>query len=637
MNHPKRLTFALAALLGSLASLRSATPVNRLVEANAVFFVTLDDPGTLHKNWANSPFGRTWNDPQMVKFLAPIREVIKIDEWDERCRSETGKGIDELVSGFGSMLFAVQDLSAAIADETGKTPPAMLLALELRANRDVVLKMIEKDREKTRRTELTEEFQGESLHIETADAGKAGAQAVCWVIAGDVLLLSTDKHTVQQAVADYKRGGAESPYIETDQFKAEVKRLPDAQIRVHLDVEHLMPLVMAMIARTPAAKNPTTPGVNAETIVKALGLDALRTVSIDTRIGEQDSLMAFGVTYGLLHGLTRVFSCYGDGPPPEPTFLSGNWTSVSAARFRLAELYAVIEETVHGMGPDIDAKFQDGVGNLNKRTGIDLKRDLFGKIGDEIYTAARFDDAGTGGAAPASRQLMVFSVRDPKAFEATLETLKTGLLGPAAPQMFRSHEYLGTKIQSMVNPRTPGAAQNPGPYGAPGSVANPVFSFAVTERYLVLGIGGEDLVETAIHNMQSPQPSFWSRPEVKTALARLPDGAISYSYLNMSKLVPVYLNLFTQAMQMGQVRVKDGRLTIAPAVPRTRPKAGGPGNGPADEPVMPKPPEDTGKFPLDLSQKPADDDIARYWGPVVTANYRDATGFYGVARMDHSQ
>jgi len=347
--------------------------------------------------------------------------------------------------------------------------------------------------------------------------------------------------------------------------------------------------------------------------------------------------MTFGVTYDLLHGLMRAFSCYGDGPPPEPTFLSGNWASVSAARFRLADLYAAIEETVHDMGPEIDAKFQEGVGSLNKRTGIDLKRDLFGNFGDAIFAAARFEDPGAVNAPPASRQLTVFSVRDAKTFEATLETIKTGLFGPGAAQMFRSHEYLGTKIQSMINPRAPNAAQNAGPYAAPGAVANPVFTYAVTDRYFVLGIGGEDLVESAIQNLQSPLPSFWSHPEVKAALAQLPDGAISYSYANLSKLAPVYLKLFTQAMQMGQVRVKDGRLTIAPPVPRPHPQAGGPGGGPADEPLPPKPPADTGKFPLDLSQKPADDDIARYWGPVVSANYHDATGFYSVARMDHPQ
>ena len=623
MHYRTFLATALAALLGGLASLRAATPINRLAGADTVFLITLDDVGALHKNWQQSPAGRTWNDPQMVRFLAPLREAMKIDEWDERCRSETGKGIDELAAGFGSMMLAVPDFSATLADETGKTPPAVLLAVELRDNRDVVLKLIEKEREKKRGSEMTEEFQGETLHLETPDAG-SGSPEVCWVVTGDVLLLSPDKRCVQKAVADYKRGGAESPYVETDRFKGEVKRLPDAQIRIHLDVDHLMPLVKAAIARESAKKKPNS-GPAPEDVINALGLDSLRTVTLAGRIGETESLATFSITYDRLHGLARLFSCYGGAPAPEPTFLSGEWAAVASGRFRLAELYSVVEETVHGFGPTVDAVFQGWVGNLNKNAGLDLKRDLFGNFGDEIYVARRFDDAGAGGPMPQNHQLMVFSIRDDKALAGALEATMTALMGPGAAQLFQSREYLGTTIHSMVGRRPPNAR--------PDVVAKPAFSYACTARYFIVGIGGEDLVESTIQNLRSPQPSYWSRPEIKSALAKLPDGAMGYSYTDLPKLVPVYLNLVTQAVQVGGMRVKDGRLQFGAAPPRAPHKKGGPASlDPPDEP-----PEDAGKLPVDLTQKPAPDSIARYWGPFVSANYQDSTGFYTVMRMDHPQ
>ena len=287
------------------------------------------------------------------------------------------------------------------------------------------------------------------------------------------------------------------------------------------------------------------------------------------------------------------------------------------------ELPSVIDEVAQGMGPAIDAIYQGWVGNVNKRAGIDLKRDLFGNLGDEYYTATRFENLGSANPLPQNRQLMVISVRDAKALEGALESIKTALMGPTAAQLFQSREYLGTTIHTMVKPQAPNAQ--------PAAAATPAFSYAFTSRYFVLGIGGEDLVETAIQNMKTPLPSYWSRPEVKSALAKLPDGAVGYSYADLPKLVPVYLNMFTQVVQMGGLRVKNGRFSSGSAPSQAAPKEGESADGSSENGS----PGDPGKLLIDLTQKPTADMIAKYWGPVVSATYHDATGFYSVARMDH--
>jgi hypothetical protein len=285
MQRPTALLLALVAAL-SLAPLRAAVPLNRLAGADTTILLTVDDLGNLQKNWLQSPFGKTWNDPQVARFLAPLREAMHIDEWDNRCKSETGKSVDQLISGFGSMVLLITDLTPAIEDQTRKTPPAVLLAVDLRENRDAFVKMIEKERKKDQQSEVTEEFQGETLHLETPPKTAAGEAPFCWVITGDVLMLGPGKAIVQKAIADYKRGGAESPCVETDGYRQEVRRLPNAQIRFYVNMERVMAAVRVAASRAAANQKPNPMGLTPDVVMTALGLDSFRGLSLSCEVGE---------------------------------------------------------------------------------------------------------------------------------------------------------------------------------------------------------------------------------------------------------------------------------------------------------------------------------------------------------------
>jgi len=458
------------------------------------------------------------------------------------------------------------------------------------------------------------------------------------VITGNVMLLGPGKPGVQKALSDYKRGGAESPYVETDGYRAEVRRLPDAQIRFYVDMQRVMAAVRAAAARNSAKQKPNPLGMTPDVVMSALGLDTFRLISLSCQIGEKDSTLVGGVTYDQPRGLARLFSASTEGSVPEPTFLSGDWASVSAARFRIGVLYGVIEEIARGMGPGIDGMFQAQVANLNKRAGIDLKRDIFDNFGDEMYSAAQFGapDASAKLPLPKQRQLFVVSLNDAKSFDGALTSLQTGLMGPAAAQRFQTRDYLGTTIHSMVKPTMPGAA------AAANGPSSPVFSYAVTQRHFVLGIGGDDLVEMAIQNLNTPQPSYWSRPAVKDALEKLPAGATGYGYADMRKLAPTYFDLFAQGMLMSRMRVKDGSIVTAPPpAPRPRPQPRPTNEGPSAPPTVPvapaPPPADPGRPIVDMSQKPSAETISQYWGSMTSANYRDEGGVHTVIRLEYPQ
>jgi hypothetical protein len=290
------------------------------------------------------------------------------------------------------------------------------------------------------------------------------------------------------------------------------------------------------------------------------------------------------------------------------------------------------------MGPAIDGPFHAQVADLDKRAGIDLKRDIFDNFGDETFSAAQFDapKASGGPSGQKPRQLLVFSLNDAKAFAGALEALKNGLMGPAAAQMFRTRDYLGTTIHTMVKPGAPGAAQE----GNPPPEA--VFAYAVTQRHWVLAIGDDDLVEMAIQNLNSPQPSYWSRPAVKAALGKLPAGATGYGYTDLKKLVPVYFDAFVQVLLRTPLRVRDGHFVTGSspspgARPMPRSTKEDPSAPPSDDQEEEPPPADPGRPIMDMAEKPSADTIGQYWGAMTSAIYRDEGGLHCVIREEFPQ
>src|SRR5438270_438212 len=114
MTYLRRFSYFVASALLA-ANAFAATPLLSLVNDQTPFVISIHDTPTLIKNWDQSPWAKTWNDDQVKKFFGPMRTQLKVDEWDEICKHETGYVVRDLLNlAKGDALIALTNLTAVV-------------------------------------------------------------------------------------------------------------------------------------------------------------------------------------------------------------------------------------------------------------------------------------------------------------------------------------------------------------------------------------------------------------------------------------------------------------------------------------------------------------------------------------------
>jgi hypothetical protein len=139
----------------------------------------------------------------------------------------------------------------------------------------------------------------------------------------------------------------------------------------------------------------------------------------------------------------------------------------------------------------------------------------------------------------------------------------------------------------------------------------------VTDQWFFLGIGSSALVENALQGLDGKQASFWDKEAVKRdLLADMPDNACGFSYVDLSKIIPVYFDLVVQGVENSQKA----------AALRARRNQPDDGNDQTGAPDAEKP-------LVDGSAKPDATLLEKYWSYSRGYFYQDANGIYSTTRI----
>jgi len=352
-------------------------------------------------------------------------------------------------------------------------------------------------------------------------------------------------------------------------------------------------------AQKTANNKPNLMGIDPESLLGALGLDALGEVYYAVRVGPKDSRMDFGLTYTEERGLLKLMA-YQPGPVPQPDWIPAKWPVVSIGRFSVPQAYAALEQLLDAISPMLSGMAQGQITALNRKLGIDLKRDLIGSLGDQLVSAYALPSGLDAGQAPPwdqMDQLIALSLDNVDAFTQAIDALKQMAGGPAADQLFTKRDYLGQTIYTINTHTQPGAKPVRG------------FSYAIANRTLLVGVGSSAPVENALQGMRDGQGAFWKRDDIKAALAGMPAEAAAIQFTDMRVVISSLLEM--------AVRMAD--TADAP-----------------DAPGKPKPGPDWKSF-IDSSAKPDAGVIGRYWGIATGYSVKNAAGFFGATHLSYPQ
>ena len=513
-------------------------PLVNLVDDQTLLVLSVSDTPALLRGWDASPLASTWSDPQIVKFLAPLREQLDVDQWDADTQAATGLSVRELFAlAEGEVLFALPSFD--LSNVNSKTLPPFLLALEVGEQGRKIEKVLADAAEKHALKEETETFAGVLVHVrplksepDSTVATPAKVRTMAWALVEGVWLVSPTKERVFAAIDAVQQGGLPASLGASERFQRTRQRVGAAQALAYLNLPAIYPLVKeAVVAlKTKTAGKANAFGLDPEVVLKALGLDALGESYAAVSLGPTQARLDTGLVYSEERGLMGLVA-YQSGPTSQPEWVPSKWPNVSTARFSVPKAYAGLEALVNAINPMIFGMAQGQLRAFEKKLGVDLRRDLIGSLGDDLVTAYALPPGQEPGTVPAwtqMDQLIAISLVNEEAFLRSVNALKQ-LAGPAADQLFTERDYLGNTLYTLNVPTEPGN-------GAPTGAARG-FSYAISRKTLLVGIGSSATVESALQGMTSGTGGFWQRADVKMALADLPSDAVSLQVQDLRVLL----------------------------------------------------------------------------------------------------
>ena len=595
-----RRSLAVFACLGAVSLLRAApsVPLVNLVDDQTLFAISVTDAPALLRGWDASPVSATWTDPEFVKFLAPLREHLHVDEWDADAKTATGLTVRELFTlAEGEALVAVPAFNVTTMD--AKTPPPFLVAVEVGGQSAKIEKILADSAAKESVKEETEQFAGVTVHLrpvaQSGDKDDPDAEAVpspkmAWALLDGIWLISPAKERVFAAIDAVKQGGVTAALGKSERFLRTRQRVGGAQSLVYVNFPAIYPLVRDAIAESKAksAQKPNLMGLDAESVFNAFGLDKLGEGYAALQVDDKQSRFDFGLAYTEDCGLLKLMA-YQPGPAPRPDWIPAKWPSVSTARFSPPKAYVGLEELVEAISPMLSGMAQGQIRSFNKKLGVDLVRDFIGSLGEDLVSAYAIPpgyDAGTVPPWTEMDQLIAISLANEPAFIKSVDALKR-LAGPSADQMFIQRDYLGHTLYTLNRPSAPGAKPARG------------FSYAIANGTLLLGVGSPATVESALQGMSSKEGPFWERADVKASLAGKPADASALQVQDLRVMVAAMIETLVQMQESTAANKPD-----------------------ADKTKM-----------LDVSARPDAEVIARHWGLSTGFAMRTSEGLFSTTYL----
>lgn len=383
---------------------------------------------------------------------------------------------------------------------------------------------------------VKESFMGETLYLDETYDGERTYYEDGYALVDGFFVLATPE-TRLRSVTEAIKEGAENPLRESEAYlrlREEGER--PAAIGIYLNLETLLAPVVEALEGGDVDDALAMFGVTGKSLREALGLDALRSYSVEVDWTESGALISGSLLYDGKRGLLRLLS-FADRPVPDAPYVPRDVTSTTVSTFDYGALLKNLEAMFTTASPNLSFLIENQLQTIRNQTDVDLRSAIFENLGSEGVTLSRLDRDGVSENELAhEEQVMVFEVLDVEAFSRAVEGLKD--LAPGLRESMEERKLGGRTVYSFRAP-----AQQAGGGGSE------VFSYTFTRSHMVLGFGGMDLLREVLGRMDNGDGGFWDSEETRRLLEKIerPDP-VSRTYADLGEMVRALTDSF-QAIQ----------------------------------------------------------------------------------------
>jgi hypothetical protein len=414
----------------------AAPPENALPDSTFVF-VKVKNVASLREAFRQSQFGQLVNDPALKPFRDDIIEKLDRAEGSKDFKEKLGVSIGELLNmPQGTAMLAV------VGKENGDVPVTFVLSIDAgqkASSMSDVMTRLTKIREDAGDKIEPVRFKNLTIQVitpKTKDNKDDGPpQPMVWTREGSVFYFGSDVDTVKDLIAN--AGGREGSLASSETYLKAVKKVgSDAPIIWYADVAKFLQILPKIAAKS---RNPEA-FQQVEPLLGLLGLNGLKAVagSYSLNTGNYDSVAKVFVSAPKpLTGLLKAFTLPQANLRPEP-WVPSTVASYSTVSWDLDNAYTAINDLANSIQPGVLNVLEQNLVGPNGGEPLNLKKDIFGPLGNRITTITDFKKPVTE---ESQRSLFAIALDDTQAFQETLGKLIN--LSSLTP---KKREFQGTTI-----------------------------------------------------------------------------------------------------------------------------------------------------------------------------------------------
>lgn len=542
-------------LFPSLA-LQAKADLGAYVSEDAWGVFEIENLEALSKDFRNGPFANLWTEKAEAKLVEWWEEEALPKGLEKRENAqELIERMRELAEKFkGSVTFSIggdfgEILEALAADEEEDAIPEILLLAETEATMEDLAEFVE----------WLEDFNEEDADLRVEEEKVAGKTVFfigpseprdeehCFGIsivngvfcAGVGRTLAID--AVERLVDEPDGGLTNNPDYE-DAFEA----IGRGDLRFFLNFRVLGP-IFAFLKQSEATQIPENPfGVTTAGLIDALALDGLECLGLQIDFSDKGMEVGSALFLGERTGLLALLEST-DGAPPMPPFVPAGAFSATTVRYDLKGLWPKLEKVLKEASPALHLMVDGQIKAFETQAGVNLRKDLFGSLGDRVVT---FSETGYASGSEFAESLLndleeaedvseesplkevyAIGLRDGQALDRFIRGVVDAFA--QGTELFDEREHKGVTIRTMKGTEATGQ----------------FFSYAITSEWLLLSMGKASGLNQVVNRLNKARKTLWNRPDVAAALREAPPGVSQWDYLDLSGLTDFLLPLIDMALE----------------------------------------------------------------------------------------
>jgi hypothetical protein len=497
--------------------LHAAVPApEKLLPDDTLLVATVPDFAKFREICRGSPQTQVWNDPAMKPFRDHFFAKLN-EELLEPLKRDLGIRFEDYISlPQGQLTLAITRNDWAATE--GQTP-GFLLLLDARDHSDQLktnlaqLKQKWLDSGKSIRTEKIREIEFSILPLANddvpqslkkflspaddneADDDSTNSTPGTELVFGqfESLLIVGNSTKAVEKVAVHLTGGSMPSLGDLATFESvRAAMFREAPLYVWVDVKTYLD---ALFKKKETESDPFASIFDIPKIISATGLGGLRTAAFTVHSSREGTSFQFslGVPESARQGLFKLFPASGKESSPPP-FVPADAVKFQRVRIDGQKAWATLQSLLNDISPQFSGSLNFILDTANdaakqKDPNFDLRKNLFGNLGDDVITYEKAPQGTTLAEAHSAPSLFLIGSPNPEQFAAAFKAILALSNAQSGPP--KERDFLGRKIYSAPAPTLPtsasGKSTNTLYYAASGSYVAFTTEVNLLEEYLRSG------------------------------------------------------------------------------------------------------------------------------------------------------